>query len=66
MTFDENVADREPPEIGRLFYLVRKISCFSVLPLCPLCLSGFSSTSIETTEAQRTQRLHREAQDGGQ
>jgi hypothetical protein len=35
-------------------------SDFSVQPLCPLCLCGCFSNNSLTTEAQRTQRLHRE------
>jgi len=33
---------------------------FSVQPLCSLCLCGYYSAAKLTTEAQRTQRLHRE------
>jgi hypothetical protein len=42
MTFDENVADREPPQLGG-FFIGQKIGCFSVQPLCPLCLCGFTA-----------------------
>jgi hypothetical protein len=33
---------------------------FSVQPLCSLCLCGYYFAAKLTTEAQRTQRLHRE------
>src|SRR4026209_2782682 len=40
-----------------LLYISVLIAFFSVQPLCSLCLSGDKDP---TTEAQRTQRLHRE------